>query len=100
MSWQQNIPLILLVIVLAGLAGVGYSISQMIGNKDNLADVQKQMTIIAATTSAIIVMTGIFTYLWLRTNPGALVPLVIFMLFLNLELSIISLSASVIQQVS
>jgi hypothetical protein len=100
MSWQQNIPLVLLVIILAGLAGVGYSISQMIGNKDNLADVQKQMTIIAATTSAIVVMTGIFTYLWVRTNPGVLVPLVIFMLFLNLELSIVSLSASVIQQVS
>jgi hypothetical protein len=100
MSWQQNIPLVLLVIILAGLAGVGYSISQMIGNKDNLADVQKQMTVIAATTSAIVVMTGIFTYLWASTNPGALIPLIIFMLFLNLELSIISLSASVIQQVS
>lgn len=98
MNWSDYIQIILIILLVAGLAGVVYTLGLFVGDRDNLAEIQKKLAIISGTSSAIILMLGIFSYLYLRVNPGAFVPFVLVMLFLNLELSLVAVSASVLQK--
>lgn len=99
MNWPMSIQVILIVLIIAGLGGVIYALTRFAGDKNNLNDVQRNMSIITAVTSVIVLLLGIFTYLYIRINPQSFVTLVIIMLFLNLEISLIAVSASVLQQI-
>lgn len=98
MTWSDSIQIILIVLLLAGLVGIITTLGFLVGDKDNLSEIQKKLAIISGSSSALILMFGIFTYLYLRVNPSAFVPLVLVMLFLNLELSLIAVSVSVLQK--
>lgn len=98
MNYSDYVQITLIVILIAGLAGVIYTLGLFVGDKDNLSEIQKKLAIISGSSSALILMLGIFTYLYLRVNPGAFVPFVLVMLFVNLELSLTAVSVSVLQK--
>ena len=91
--------MILLAIILTGLVYVIYAVGQFAGSKDNLNDIQKNMGVIFGVTFALVLMLGIFSYMYIRTDPDVFVPFTLFMLFVNMELSLISVSASVLQKI-
>jgi hypothetical protein len=98
MTWADYIQIFLIILLVGGLAGVIYTLGLFVGDKDNLSEIQKKLAIISGTSAALILMLGIFSYLYLRVNPGAFVPFVLVMLFLNLELSLTAVSVSVLQK--
>jgi hypothetical protein len=91
--------MILLAIILTGLGYVIYAVGQFAGSKDNLNEIQKNMGVIFGVTFALVLMLGIFSYMYIRTDPDVFVPFTLFMLFVNMELSLISVSASVLQKI-
>jgi uncharacterized membrane protein (UPF0136 family) len=100
-SWinSQSLQTLLLVVCFAMLFGVSVASGQMIGDQNNLAEVQKKMGIIMGVTVAIVLTLAIFTYLYIRSQPDMFVPIVLFMLFVNMEISLISLGGSVLQRI-
>lgn len=99
MEWPEIIQLILLILSVAGLGGVIYVLGTFAGDKNNLNDVQRNMAIITAVTSVVVLMLGIFSYLYIRINPQSFVPFVLVLMFINLEISLIAVSASVLQKI-
>lgn len=99
MTPTQIFQMILLAIILTGLGYVIYAVGKFAGSKDNLNDIQKNMGVIFGVTFALVLMLGIFSYMYIRTDPDVFVPFVLFMLFVNMEISLISVSASVLQKI-
>ena len=99
MDWPSIIQLSLIVLIVAGLGGVIYVLSTFAGDKNNLNDVQRNMGIITAVTSVMVLLLGVLSYLFIRINPQVFVTLVLILLFLNLEISLIAVSASVLQKI-
>ena len=89
-----------LVILIGGLAGVIVAVSYFAGDKDNLQEVQKNLSIIAGTSSVLLLLAGIFLYIYIRVNPQAFVPITLIMNVLSLEVALIAVSASVLQKTS
>ncbi len=89
-----------LLILLGGLAGVIVAVSYFAGDKDNLQEVQKNLSIIAGTSSVLLLLAGIFLYIYIRVNPQAFVPAMIIMNILSLEVALVAVSASVLQKTS
>ena len=94
-----NLQTVLLVLCFAMLLAVTVISGQMIGDQNNLAEVQKKMGIIMGVTVAIVLTLAIFTYLYIRSKPDMFVPIVLLMLFANMEISLISLGGSVLQRI-
>ena len=99
MDWPEIIQLILLILSVSGLGGVIYVLGTLAGDKNNLNDVQRSMSIITAVSSVIVLLLGIFSYMYIRINPQSFVPFVLILMFVNLEISLIAVSASVLQKV-
>jgi hypothetical protein len=100
MDWQQIIQILLLLVLIGGLAGVIVALNWMVGDKDNLQNVQKNLSIIAGTSSVLLLLTGIFVYIYIRINPQAFVPIVLIMSFLSLEVALTAVSSSILQKTS
>jgi predicted Na+-dependent transporter len=94
-----NLQTVLLVLCFGMLLAVTVISGQMIGDKNNLDEVQKKMGIIMGVTVAIVLTLAIFTYLYIRSKPDMFVPIVLLMLFANMEISLISLGGSVLQRI-
>jgi predicted Na+-dependent transporter len=95
----QGLQIGLLVVCFGMLLAVTVISGQMIGDKNNLDEVQKKMGIILGVTVAIVLTLAIFTYLYIRSQPDMFVPIVLFMLFVNMEISLIALGGSVLQRI-
>jgi hypothetical protein len=100
MNIFQVVMVIGLLILLGGLAGVIVAVSYFAGDKDNLQEVQKNLSIIAGTSSVLLLLAGIFLYVYIRVNPQAFVPAMIIMNVLSLEVALVAVSASVLQKTS
>jgi hypothetical protein len=100
MNIFQVVMAIGLLILLGGLAGVIVAVSYFAGDKDNLQEVQKNLSIIAGTSSVLLLLAGIFLYIYIRVNPQAFVPAMIIMNILSLEVALVAVSASVLQKTS
>jgi hypothetical protein len=99
MTWIDTIQFLFILGAFAGIAGVGYALSNVVGDKNNLNDIQRNVGIIAGVTLVIVLLLGGLTYLYIRTNPQSFVPFVLIATFINLELSIIAVSAAVLQKI-
>lgn len=99
MTGSQIIQMVLLLLTVVGIGVVVWQSTLMTGDPNNLAEVQKKMGIIVGVTFAIVLMLGIFTYLYIRSQPDMFVPFVIIMLFSVLEISLIAVGGSVLQRI-
>jgi hypothetical protein len=100
MNWYQIIQILFLVILIGGLAGVIVALNFFVGNKDNLQEVQKNLSIIAGTSSVMLLLIGIFLYIFIRVNPQAFIPITLIMNILSMEMALIAVSSSVLQKTS
>ncbi len=89
-----------LFILLGGLAGVIVALSFFAGNKDNLQEVQKNLSIITGTSSVLLLLAGIFFFIYIRVNPQAFVPAMIILNVLSLEVGLVAVSVAVLQKTS
>lgn len=96
MDWTNILQIIGLVILLMAAAYSIIALSYFVGDKDKLADIQLALGPIVGTTAITILITGIFTYIYLRVNPQAFVPIMVFISFLSLEASLVAVGTSVL----
>jgi hypothetical protein len=99
MNWYQIIQILFLVILIGGLAGVIVALNYFVGDKDNLQEVQKNLSIIAGTSSVMLLLLGIFLYIYIRVNGGA-IPILLIMNIISMELALIAVSSSILQKTS
>lgn len=93
----QTVGLVLLILA------IGYTVvtlSFFVGNKDSLADIQKYMASIVGTSAVVIILTGIFTYIYIRMNPQAFIPIMLLIGFVSMEMSLAALGGSVLSKAS
>jgi hypothetical protein len=100
MNWYQVIQILFLVILIGGLAGVIVALNYFAGDKDNLQEVQKNLSIITGTSSVMLLLIGIFLYIFIRVNPQSFVPITLIMNILSLEFALVGVSAAVLQKTS
>ena len=100
MNTYQVIQILFLLILIGGLAGVIVALNFFVGDKDNLQEVQKNLSIIAGTSSVMLLLIGIFLYIFIRVNPQAFVPITLIMNILSLEVALVAVSSSVLQKTS
>jgi hypothetical protein len=69
-------------------------------NKDNGADIQKNLGIIAGITGILVILFGVVAYIYLTANINYMGPFVLVMSFVNLLLSVFAVSAASLQVVN
>ena len=90
----------LLVIGVLGIVGVSVALGFLTQNKDNGAEISKNLSIIGGTTGIIIIIFGIASYIYFSAHINHMAPFVLIMSFVNLFLSIFAISASSLQTVN
>ncbi len=100
MNFFNVVMVIGLIILLGGLAGVIVALSFFAGDKDNLQEVQKNLSIITGTSSVLLFLAGLLLFIYIRVNPQVFVPAMIMLNVLTLEVGLVAVSASVLQKTS
>lgn len=100
MNLRDSVPYLLLVLVLASVAGsVGY-IGMSAGNTDTRNELQKHVAILTTVNILTCILLGFLLYYYVLANPSSFFPFTMFLLTFNLFLGIMSVSIAVLQQVS
>jgi hypothetical protein len=97
---KDSIPYILLVLVLASVAGSVAYIGMSAGNPDTRNELQKHVAILTTVNLLTTVLLGFLLYYYILTHQDAFFPFTIFMLTFNMFLGIMSVSVAVLQQVN
>lgn len=99
-NFSDYIPYILVGLVLISVSVSVIYIGMSAGNSDTRNELQKQISILTATNVITVIFLGFLMYYYLLSNTQAIIPFTVFMLSFNLFLSIMSVSISVLQQMS
>jgi hypothetical protein len=91
---------VLLGIGVLGIVGISMALGFLTQNKDNGADIQKNLGIIAGITGIIVILFGVVAYIYLTANINYMGPFVLVMSFVNLLLSVFAVSAASLQVVN
>lgn len=97
---QDSIPYILVGLVLVSVAVSVIYIGMSAGNSDTRNELQKQISILTGTNVITIIFLGFLMYYYLVSNTQMLIPFTVFVMSFNLFLGIMSVSISVLQQLS
>ena len=100
MNWYQILQILFLLILIGGLAGVIVALNFFVGDKDNLQEVQRNLSIITGTSFVMLLLIGLFLYMFIRVNPQAFIPITLIMNILSMEVALIAVSSSVLQKTS
>jgi membrane-associated HD superfamily phosphohydrolase len=79
---------------LAGLVGVMFALGFLTQNKDNGAEIKKNLGIISGVTGVLVFIFGAVAYMYFTTNVNYLTPFLLIMTFVNLLLSLVAVSAA------
>jgi|UniRef100_A0A6C0HG30 hypothetical protein len=91
---------VLLGIGVLGIVGISMALGFLTQNKDNGADIQKNLGIIAGITGILVILFGVVAYIYLTANINYMGPFVLVMSFVNLLLSVFAVSAASLQVVN
>ncbi len=91
---------ILLGIGLLGIVGISLALGFLTQNKDNGAEIQKNLGIIAGVTGILVLIFGVVAYIYFTANINYLPPFLLIMTFINMLLSIFAVSAASLQVVN
>ena len=69
-------------------------------NKDNAAEIQKNLGIVGSVSAILIAIFGVVSYIYFTANPGYIPFFVLIMTFVNLFISVFALSAASLSVVS
>jgi hypothetical protein len=97
---QDSIPYILVGLVLVSVAVSVIYIGMSAGNSDTRNELQKQISILTGTNIITVIFLGFLMYYYLVSNTQMLLPFTVFVMSFNLFLGIMSVSISVLQQLS
>ena len=100
MNTYQVIQILFLVVIIIGLGGVITALNFFVGDKDNLQEVQKNLAIIAGTSSVLIMILGIILYINIRVDPQTYFPVILLLNVVSLEVALIAVSSSILQKTS
>jgi hypothetical protein len=84
----------------SGILGVGIGLGFLTQNKDNGAEIQKNLGIIAGVTGILILIFGVVSYIYFSSNINYMAPFVLIMTFVNLFMSVFAVSAASLQVVN
>ena len=82
---------------LAGIVSILIWLGFLTQNKDNAADIQKNLGIVAAVSAILIGLFGGASFLYFNANLNLLPPFLLVMTFINLFLSTFAVSAASLQ---
>lgn len=92
---KANVPVyILLGLGLSGLVAIMVWLGFLTQNKDNGAEIQKQLGIVTGVTSVLVLLFGGAAYMYFMTDVNALTPFLLVMTFANMFLSLVAVSAA------
>jgi hypothetical protein len=91
---------ILLGIGILGIVGTGIGLGFLTQNKDNGAEIQKNLSIIAGVTSILILLFGVVAYIYFSANINYMAPFVLIMTFVNLFMGVFAVSVSSLQVIN
>jgi len=91
---------VLLIIGIIGIVGLSITMGFLTQNKDNGAEIQKNLAIVAGVTGILVILFGVVAYMYFSTNTNYLPPFVLIMTFVNLLLSVFAVSAASLQVVN
>ena len=91
---------VLLGVGVSGILGVGIGLGFLTQNKDNGAEIQKNLGIIAGVTGILILLFGVVAYMYFSSHINYMAPFVLIMTFVNLFMSIFAVSAASLQVVN
>jgi len=91
---------VLLGVGVSGILGVGIGLGFLTQNKDNGAEIQKNLGIIAGVTGILILIFGIVSYMYFSSHINYMAPFVLIMTFVNLFMSVFAVSAASLQVVN
>lgn len=91
---------ILLIIGILGIVGLSITMGFLTQNKDNGAEIQKNLAIVAGVTGILVILFGVVAYMYFKTNVAYLPDFVLIMTFVNLLMSVFAISASSLQIVN
>lgn len=91
---------ILLGVGVSGILSVGIGLGFLTQNKDNGAEIQKNLGIIAGVTGILILLFGVVAYMYFSSHINYMAPFVLIMTFVNLFMSIFAVSAASLQVVN
>jgi hypothetical protein len=96
MNWTEIFQISGIVFLVLATMYTIIAMSFFVGNKDSLADIQKSMATIVGTSLPMVMLTGIFTYIYVRVHPQALVSILLLIAFVSLEVSLAAVGATVL----
>lgn len=79
---------------LTGLVGLIVAFGFVTQNKDNGAEIKKNLGIIFAVSLVIVFLFGVISYMYFTTNVNYLTPFLLVMTFVNMFLSLFAVSAA------
>jgi len=85
---------VLLGLGLTGMVGIMIWLGFLTQNKDNAAEIQKNLGIVGAVSAILISIFGVVSYIYFTANPGYIPFFVLIMTFVNLFVSVFALSAA------
>jgi len=91
---------ILLGVGIAGIVGISLTLGFLTQNKDNGAEIQKNLGIVAGVSGILVILFGVVAYIYFTANINYMGPFVLVMTFVNLLLSIFAVSAASLQIVN
>jgi hypothetical protein len=91
---------ILLGVGITGIVGISLALGFLTQNKDNGAEIQKNLGIVAGVSGILVILFGVVAYIYFTTNINYMGPFVLIMTFVNLLLSIFAISAASLQIVN
>ncbi len=92
---SDNIAVVILIAIsLAGIIAVTFLIGFSTRNLDNGSEIQKQIAIYAGITGAIVILMAVSSYFYFSVNTNYMTPFFLIMVFVNLFISILSVSIS------
>lgn len=91
---------ILLGVGILGILGISLTLGFLTQNKDNGAEIQKNLGIVAGVTGILVILFGVVAYIYFTANINYMGPFVLVMTFVNLLLSIFAVSAASLQIVN
>ena len=86
--------LVMLGIGLAGIVGMIIWLGMLTQNKDNGAEIQKNLAIVASIVAVLVFLFGASAYVYFMSNTLYLTPFLLVMTFINMGLSVIAVSAA------
>ena len=94
MSSDKIVVAILIGISLAGIIAVTFLLGFSTRNLDNGSEIQKQIGIYAGITAIVTIILAVASYFYFSTNTNYMTPFLLIMVFVNMFLSVLSVSIS------